>query len=101
VELLLAGMVPSGMTVFQGANQYRHIALMLGRLRVSTEDALNAYAQLAGYVFKEKKLPGKDGVFKASRLEEAIKKIVRQYGEHGNPDEEMLDARSDSGVCKT
>ncbi|KAF8251751.1 FabD/lysophospholipase-like protein, partial [Wilcoxina mikolae CBS 423.85] len=76
------------------------IAIMLGRLRMSTEEAITAYADLAKYIFKDKKFKMQDGLFKATRLEEAIQKIVKNYGEHGNPEEEMLDTRADN-VCKT
>jgi hypothetical protein len=49
---------------------------MLGRLRMSTEEAIAAYAEMAGYVFKEKKMRRKDGLFKATRLEESIKSVL-------------------------
>ncbi|KAF8532807.1 acyl transferase/acyl hydrolase/lysophospholipase, partial [Trichophaea hybrida] len=75
------------------------IAIMLGRLRMSTEDALNEYTELAEYVFGERKLPFQDGLFKAARLEEAIKRIVAKYG--GDDDtEDMLDQRKDS-ICRS
>jgi len=71
---------------------------MLGRLRMSTDDALDEYTQLAGYVFGERKWAFQDGLFKASRLEEAIKKIVEKYAGDGDT-EDMLDLREDN-TCK-
>ncbi|KAF8538287.1 acyl transferase/acyl hydrolase/lysophospholipase [Trichophaea hybrida] len=75
------------------------IAIMLGRLRMSTDEALTEYNQLVGYVFGERKWAFQDGHFKATRLEEAIKKIVEKYSLDGDT-EEMLDSRDDS-VCKS
>jgi hypothetical protein len=67
---------------------------------MSTEEAIDEYVDLAEYVFKETKLKIQDGLFKATRLEEAIQKIVSKYGGHSNPEEEMMDTRADS-ICKT
>lgn len=52
------------------------IAILLGRLRLSAAEAIEAYEELAGKVFSEKKAPGKDGTFKASKLEEAVKSVL-------------------------
>jgi hypothetical protein len=79
----------------------RLIAIMLGRLRMSTDQARDEYIKLGKRVFKKTKSFSftKDGIFKASQLEEAIKEVVGKYGV-GNPEELMLDPRPD-GVCKT
>ena len=45
---------------------------------MSAADAIRAYEALAGTVFSEKKSKGKDGTFKASKLEEAIKVVVKE-----------------------
>ena len=42
---------------------------------MSAADAVKAYEALAGKVFSEKKSKGKDGTFKASNLEDAIKAV--------------------------
>jgi hypothetical protein len=68
---------------------------------MSTQEAIKAYAQLAGEVFRETKWKGKDGMFKASKLEVAIKRIVKQYGMEKNEDESMLDTRPIDKVCRT
>ncbi|KAG8685911.1 hypothetical protein FRC08_012845 [Ceratobasidium sp. 394] len=88
------------------------IAIMLGRLRMSVEQAITAYVQLARDIFSETKLLWKEGTYKASNLESAIKIIVGRYGvpaaepfrsrERDERDEEvgsdvkMLDNRDDT-----
>lgn len=54
----------------------RLIALLLGRLRLSVAEAIDRYRLLAKQVFSERKAHGKDGTFKASALEKAIKDTV-------------------------
>ncbi|KAG9084393.1 hypothetical protein FRC06_004099 [Ceratobasidium sp. 370] len=53
---------------------------MLGRLRMSVQQAITAYVQLAGDIFSETKLLWKEGTYKANNLEKAIKIIVGRYG---------------------
>ena len=80
----------------------RLIAILLGRLRLSAEEALAEYAALAGDVFGVRKTRWllHDGCFSATRLEAAIKYLVKKYSAEGNPDELMRDNRTE-GVCKT
>jgi len=73
---------------------------MLGRLRMSTQEAIDEYVDLAEHIFKEKKFKTQDGLFKATRLKEATQKIINKYGGHDDPEEEMMDIRDDS-TCKT
>ena len=54
------------------------IAILLGRLRLSAADAIKAYEELAGQVFSQRKAKGKDGTFKASKLEKAVKSVVEK-----------------------
>ncbi|KAJ7819764.1 hypothetical protein B0H14DRAFT_1352067 [Mycena olivaceomarginata] len=74
------------------------IALMLGRLRMSVEDAVKAYGQLAKEVFSDVKPLGSDGRFKASKLEKAIKEIVRAKSALQDPEERLEDTRNNA--CK-
>ena len=74
---------------------------MLGRLRLTVDQAIDQYSQFAGHVFSKKKRKGKDGTFKASKLEEAIKKVVESYGVEKSPNERMMDPRPANTVCKT
>jgi hypothetical protein len=73
---------------------------MLGRLRLTIDEAIDQYGQFARYVFSEKKWKGKDGTFKASKLEEIVKKIVKTYGVEGSVDERMMDPQPVDQVCK-
>lgn len=64
----------------------RLIALMLGRLQMSTRDALRTYNKLAEMIFCKgnQKSTFKDGTFKATTLEKEIQKLVteRELGEY-------------------
>lgn len=55
---------------------------MLGRLRMTTEEALKSYNNLAGEIFskKNRKLVFQDGYFKATTLELKVKEIVAERG---------------------
>ncbi|EEP76029.1 conserved hypothetical protein [Uncinocarpus reesii 1704] len=59
------------------------IALMLGRLRLDIETCKNMYPRLTKYVFETDKtiagIPYRSTLFKASRLEEAIRRCVREH----------------------
>ena len=70
---------------------------MLGRLRMTTEDALTQYNAIAGRVFStsNKKLFGQDGTFKATTLENEMKRVVAATkSAKGNSEERMLDTDS-------
>jgi hypothetical protein len=79
---------------------HRLIALMLGRLRLTIDEAIEQYGQFARYAFSDKKWKGQDGTFKATKLEEIIKKIVKTYGVRGSADERMMDLKPVDQVCK-
>ena len=74
----------------------RIIALMLGRLQMSVDEAIVCYGSLSTKVFSEVQRSG-GGKFKASNLEAVIKDIVKKYA--GNEDERMMDMRRNA--CKT
>ena len=57
---------------------FRLIVIMLFRLKMSVEDAIAAYTNLAATAFTEKKLPHQKGTFKATLLESAIVNIIKQ-----------------------
>jgi hypothetical protein len=73
---------------------------MLGRLRLTIDEAIEQYGQFARYVFSDKKWKGQDGAFKATKLEDIIKKIVKAYGVEGSAEELMMDPRPVDQVCK-
>ncbi|KAG8782385.1 hypothetical protein FRC12_020890 [Ceratobasidium sp. 428] len=56
------------------------IAIMLGRLQMSVEAAITVYVDSGRDVFSETKMPWKEGTYKATNLERAIKIIVGRYG---------------------
>jgi hypothetical protein len=76
----------------------RLIALMLGRLRMSVDDAIAAYAKLAKEVFSDIKPKGHEGRFKTSKLENAIKQIVGARSASNDPEERMKGNRNNA--CK-
>lgn len=59
------------------------IAIMLGRLRLGIETCLDTYVQMTKRVFETDKtiagIPYKQTLFKASKLEEAIRACVREH----------------------
>jgi hypothetical protein len=61
-------------------------------------EAIDKYRILAKRVFSEKKARGKDGTFKASNLEKAIKEVVEGKLGPGHIDERMFVT---DGGCKT
>jgi len=71
---------------------------MLGRLRMGVDTAIDVYNNLTQQVFSDpKRWPG-DGRFKATKLEEVIKSIVRNAT--GNAEEPLLEVGNASG-CRT
>ncbi|KAK0444964.1 FabD/lysophospholipase-like protein [Desarmillaria tabescens] len=67
------------------------IAIMLGRLKMSTEDALQNYNRISSAVFSaENRKPFySDGKFKATTLEKEVKNVVRRAGY--SDDQKLLD----------
>ena len=72
---------------------------MLGRLQMSVNEAITHYGILTQRVFSDPRLFGRDWRFKASKLETELKEIVKK--KTGQPDELMMDKRSEGKVCKT
>jgi hypothetical protein len=67
---------------------------------MSVPEAIEQYRVLAKTVFSEKKAKGKDGTFKASKLEQAIKDVVGSKLGSGRMGENMF--QSGGGrTCKT
>jgi hypothetical protein len=66
------------------------IAIMLFRLRMSVDDAINIWDRLAMQIFSKKKLFFKDGKYKASRLEDAVLQVIREAGLANSPRDEPL-----------
>ena len=75
--------------------RYRIVALMLGRLRMDVDTAIKHYDIMVTHVFSD---PKGNGRFKATKLEVAIKSIVRDVT--GNSESPLLE-RNESTVCRT
>ncbi|CUA75834.1 Phospholipase A I [Rhizoctonia solani] len=58
------------------------IAIMLGKLRMSVTEAIEAYARLSGDIFSKKKWFWKEGRYSARALEKAINTIVGERVSH-------------------
>jgi hypothetical protein len=66
---------------------------------MSVPEAIDKYRLLAKQVFSEKKPRGKDGTFKASKLEKAIKETIEWKLGNGHADDRMF--VTDTTSCKT
>ena len=82
------------------------IALMLGRLRMSVDEAIKCYKDLSKDVFgKTRSFPGLGmligrSMYDASILEKGVKEIVARY-EQDNSDALLMDVRAREHVCHT
>ncbi|CUA68668.1 Nephrocystin-3 [Xenopus (Silurana) tropicalis] [Rhizoctonia solani] len=76
-------------------------ACMLGRLKMSTEEAIESYSKLVTDVFSDKKWfrGGRSSAFKSTRLRERVMDIVQS--KTNNKDERMVDDHTDQDRCKT
>ena len=72
---------------------------MLGRLGMSVAEAIACFGTLAKTVFSDVKRIGGEGRFRATKLEQVIKEVVRERT--GHPDERMMDTRAEGKGCKT
>lgn len=77
----------------------RLIALIVGRLRMNTKEALEQYNTIAGKIFskKNKKRRHQDGTFKASTLEVEMKRVIATSS-NGNNSLRMLDEAVTTGT---
>lgn len=74
---------------------------MLGRLRMSVDEAIHEYGDLSSRIFGSKKWFFSEGKFKASLLEETLKDVIAK--KVYNPEIRMLDDHTHSSIprCKT
>jgi hypothetical protein len=74
---------------------------MLGRLRIELKQTIPIFAKLVNDVFSDRKLisTGDAASFKATKLEAALKKIVRDAT--GDENTRLMDTLSDADDCKT
>jgi len=85
------------MTLTGDSHVYRIIALMLGRLRMDVDTAIDYYSNLTQEVFSDPKQWHGDDRFKATKLEEAIKSVMRDVT--GDPEQSLFS--SNGSVCRT
>jgi len=71
---------------------------MLGRLRMDVDTAIKHYGTLAKHVFSNPKRWQGEGKFKATRLEEAMKAMVRDAT--GDPESLLLE-HDETTRCRT
>lgn len=78
------------------------IAIMLGRLRLDLETCKEVYIRMTRKVFETDKtfagIPFRSTLFKASKLEEAIKECVREHTIYENEGNDSPDASPSSPV---
>ncbi|KAF7925221.1 hypothetical protein EAE99_006085 [Botrytis elliptica] len=79
------------------------IALLLGRLRFSTSEAIRCYASLGKEIFKNKRSKSWYGyAFESSNMERAIKNLLEVIYGYGHGDDRMLaDEEESRHSCKT
>jgi hypothetical protein len=96
----VSSIVPYPMLMILKPRVYSHriIALMLGRLRMGVDTAIDAYNGLVQQVFSDQKRWHGNGRFKATKLEEVFKSIVQDVT--GDPEEPLLEVGNTS-VCRT
>ncbi|KAI5836290.1 FabD/lysophospholipase-like protein [Schizophyllum commune Tattone D] len=80
--------------IIAGSGTGGFIALLLGRLRLSIETAIECYARLVRQVFAQIK---GDGSFPVTPLEKVLKEVSRRYGD--GEDTPIIDTQP--VVCKT
>lgn len=76
------------------------IAIMLGRLGISVDQAIEEYRDLSKEIFGDKKMFFSDGIFKATNLQKAIQSVVQRYDPQGDPNAKLLQPDLENGGCK-
>jgi len=71
--------------------------IMLFRLQMSIDEAIDTYATLARSVFSEKKWFFQEGTFRASRLEDAIISIIRVRSNKADGDPRAVKMLNEDG----
>jgi hypothetical protein len=79
----------------------RIIALMLGRLRMSVDEAIKCYGAISQEVFSNPNFVsiGRGSKFSAAKLERAIKRVVQE--KTGKEDELLINTQPEGRECKT
>ncbi|KAI1734175.1 acyl transferase/acyl hydrolase/lysophospholipase [Xylaria scruposa] len=80
-------------------------AILLGRLRLSVDEAIDEYRTITEKVFSKPKPYPSEGCYSATTLEEAMKDVIQRYGtpkgSSGKADAELKFLEDSSkGICK-
>ena len=82
----------------------RLIAILLGRLNLCADCAVNAYLDLAEFIFAHPKafhwLGIRDGTFESSRLKTAIQQQIGQALKEKSIHASMMDLNNTTPACK-
>jgi hypothetical protein len=73
---------------------------MLGRLRMTIDECINEYAELGKFVFSDRQGIPHENMFKASKLEEAIKRVIKKQLGNDRADEPLVDPLGSESCCK-
>jgi hypothetical protein len=73
---------------------------MLGRLRISIEECIEEYSGLGEFIFSDRNHMPNSAMFKASKLEEALKKVIKKRLGADQEDAPLVDPLGNDG-CKT
>ena len=73
---------------------------MLGRLRTSIDECIQEYAHLGEIVFSDRHGPPSEVMFDATKLEEAIKSVIRKKLGEENENAPLMDPLGED-CCKT
>ncbi|KII83259.1 hypothetical protein PLICRDRAFT_58481 [Plicaturopsis crispa FD-325 SS-3] len=77
------------------------IALMLGKLQLTVDEAITCYNELVETVFSDVKLRSKSGnILKATKLEETLKAIVKRHSKNQDAGTLMIDPETEDELCK-
>jgi hypothetical protein len=77
------------------------MAILLGRLRLSVDQALKEYGDLGEKLFSKKKGLGHEGAFSATNFERVVRDLVKRHGNAaGDADEDLKFMDDGKGCCK-
>jgi hypothetical protein len=68
---------------------------------LSVPEAIDKYRLLAKEMFSDRKPPGKDGTFMASKLEKAFKDVIETKLGPGTAEEKIFEREESNSICKT
>lgn len=79
-------------------NHRRLVAILLGRLKLTIEEAIACSLEVLRTVFARQKWYPSGGAFSASELEQVLSRMVEKYS--GRPDARMIEPHDTAQECK-